>query len=85
MLLLAIMLNDIYATYSLDEGLEKMALSIVFALLLACRIIIHLQVVSIYISYYRHSFWPLCIRYSLQKYFLSVLLSLSDGRTECVI
>lgn len=38
------MLNDIYAHYALDEGLEKMSPSIVFALLLTCRLIIYLQV-----------------------------------------
>ncbi|XP_076467283.1 putative acetylcholine receptor chaperone [Babylonia areolata] len=44
--LLGIMLNDIYAHYSLDEGLEKMSPSIVFALLLTCRIIIYLQALA---------------------------------------
>ncbi|KAK7480693.1 hypothetical protein BaRGS_00028061 [Batillaria attramentaria] len=44
--LLGIMLNDIYAHYSLDEGLEKMSPSIVFALLLTCRIVIFLQALA---------------------------------------
>ena len=43
-ILLAIMLNDIFAHYTLDEDLENMCPSIVFALLLTCRIIIYLQV-----------------------------------------
>lgn len=41
--LLLIMLNDIYTHYALDEGLERMSPAIVFALLLCCRLIIHLQ------------------------------------------
>ncbi|XP_025098076.1 transmembrane protein 35A-like [Pomacea canaliculata] len=44
--LLGIMLNDIYAHYALDEGLEKMSPSIVFALLLTCRLIIYLQTLA---------------------------------------
>jgi hypothetical protein len=34
---------DIYSHYALDEGLDKMSLSVVFFLLLMCRLIIHLQ------------------------------------------
>ncbi|XP_029648166.2 transmembrane protein 35A [Octopus sinensis] len=41
--LLLIMLSDIYTHYALDEGLERMSPAIVFALLLSCRLIIHLQ------------------------------------------
>lgn len=36
-------LNEIYAHYALDEGLEKMSPAIVFSLLLTCRLIIFLQ------------------------------------------
>ncbi|XP_046566175.1 novel acetylcholine receptor chaperone-like [Haliotis rubra] len=41
--LLTITVNDIYAHFALDEGLEKMSPAIVFALLLTCRLIIFLQ------------------------------------------
>ncbi|XP_059149511.1 novel acetylcholine receptor chaperone-like [Physella acuta] len=41
--LLLITLNEIYAHYALDEGLEKMSPAIVFSLLLTCRLIIFLQ------------------------------------------
>lgn len=34
---------DIYSHYALDEGLDKMSLSVVFFLLLTCRLIIRLQ------------------------------------------
>lgn len=34
---------DVYSHYALDEGLDKMSLSVVFFLLLMCRLIIHLQ------------------------------------------
>lgn len=34
---------DIYSHYAQDEGLDKMSLSVVFFLLLTCRLIIHLQ------------------------------------------
>jgi hypothetical protein len=44
--LLAITLNDIYAHYSLDEGLDKMSPAIVFALLLSCRLVIFLQALA---------------------------------------
>ncbi|ESO94853.1 hypothetical protein LOTGIDRAFT_117941 [Lottia gigantea] len=43
LILLGITLNDVYAHYALDEGLEKMSPAIVFALLLTCRFIIFLQ------------------------------------------
>ena len=42
-LLLLITLNDIYAHWALDEGLDKMSPAIVFSLLLSCRLIIFLQ------------------------------------------
>uniref|UniRef100_A0A0B6YPK0 Novel acetylcholine receptor chaperone n=1 Tax=Arion vulgaris TaxID=1028688 RepID=A0A0B6YPK0_9EUPU len=41
--LLGITLNDIYAHYALDEGLDKMSPAVVFALLLTCRLVIFLQ------------------------------------------
>ncbi|XP_041350632.1 transmembrane protein 35A-like isoform X2 [Gigantopelta aegis] len=41
--LLTIMVNDIYAHFALDEGIDKMSPAIVFALLLTCRLIIFLQ------------------------------------------
>lgn len=41
--LLLITLNDIYAHFALDEGLDKMSPAIVFSLLLTCRLIIFLQ------------------------------------------
>lgn len=41
--LLTIMLNDIYAHYALDEGLEKMSPALVFGLLLTCRLVIYIQ------------------------------------------
>ncbi|KAK3717905.1 hypothetical protein RRG08_053105 [Elysia crispata] len=41
--LLTITLNDIYAHWALDEGLDKMSPAIVFSLLLTCRLVIFLQ------------------------------------------
>ena len=46
MLMIILMINDIYSHYALDDGLEKGSLSIVFLLLLTCRLIIHLQIRS---------------------------------------
>ncbi|GFN80704.1 transmembrane protein 35a [Plakobranchus ocellatus] len=43
MCLLTITLNDIYAHWALDEGLDKMSPAIVFSLLLTCRLVIFLQ------------------------------------------
>lgn len=43
-LLMLLMLNDIYAHYALNDGMEKMSLQIVMVLLLTCRLIIHLQI-----------------------------------------
>ncbi|KAI8740861.1 Transmembrane protein 35A [Biomphalaria glabrata] len=42
-ILLLITMNEIYAHYALDEGLEKMSPAIVFSLLLTCRLVIFLQ------------------------------------------
>ncbi|XP_064610688.1 novel acetylcholine receptor chaperone-like [Liolophura sinensis] len=44
--LLMVMLNDIYTHYALQEGLDRMTPAIVFLLLLACRLVIHIQVKS---------------------------------------
>ncbi|KAL5009685.1 hypothetical protein ScPMuIL_011990 [Solemya velum] len=44
--LVLLMLQDIYTHYSLDEGMERMSLPIVFVLLLTCRIIVNLQIKS---------------------------------------
>lgn len=43
MLMILLSCLDIYSHYALDEGLDKMSLSVVFFLLLTCRLIIHLQ------------------------------------------
>ncbi|KAK3097386.1 hypothetical protein FSP39_009167 [Pinctada imbricata] len=45
-LMILLMVNDIYSHYALDDGLEKGSLSIVFLLLLTCRLIIYLQIKS---------------------------------------
>ncbi|OWF40182.1 transmembrane protein 35A-like [Mizuhopecten yessoensis] len=42
--MLLMMLLDVYTHWALDEGLDKMSLSIVFLLLLTCRLIVYLQV-----------------------------------------
>ncbi|XP_060067724.1 novel acetylcholine receptor chaperone-like [Ylistrum balloti] len=41
--MLLMMLLDVYSHWALDEGLDKMSLSIVFLLLLTCRLIVYLQ------------------------------------------
>ncbi|XP_033741342.1 transmembrane protein 35A-like [Pecten maximus] len=41
--MLMLMLLDVYSHWALDEGLDKMSLSIVFLLLLTCRLIVYLQ------------------------------------------
>ncbi|BFZ24822.1 hypothetical protein BsWGS_27860 [Bradybaena similaris] len=41
--LLLLTLNDIYAHFALDEGLDKMGPAFVFSLLLSCRLVIYLQ------------------------------------------
>lgn len=42
--MLFMMMFDVYSHWALNEGLDKMSLSIVFLLLLTCRLIVYLQI-----------------------------------------